>query len=52
MQGYWRICVKDYLSATSKKCSPKQTLMGMAGALVVFFGVPIGGSLFALEVCS
>ena len=30
----------------------KHTLMGMAGALAAFFGVPIGGSLFALEVCS
>jgi H+/Cl- antiporter ClcA len=26
--------------------------MGMAGALAAFFGVPLGGSLFALEVCS
>jgi H+/Cl- antiporter ClcA len=30
----------------------KHTLMGMAGALSAFFGVPLGGSLFALEVCS
>lgn len=30
----------------------KHTLMGMAGALGAFFGVPLGGSLFALEVCS
>lgn len=30
----------------------KHTLMGMAVALAGFFGVPIGGSLFALEVCS
>lgn len=30
----------------------KHTLMGMAGALAAFFGVPLGGSLFALEVCS
>lgn len=26
--------------------------MGMGGALAAFFGVPLGGSLFALEVCS
>ena len=26
--------------------------MGMAAALAAFFGVPLGGSLFALEVCS
>ena len=30
----------------------KHTLMGMAAALAAFFGVPLGGSLFALEVCS
>jgi H+/Cl- antiporter ClcA len=30
----------------------KHTLMGMAGALSAFFGVPLGGSLFALEVNS
>ena len=30
----------------------KHTLMGMAGALASFFGVPLGGSLFALEVTS
>ena len=30
----------------------KHTLMGMAGALAAFFGVPLGGSLFALEVNS
>jgi len=28
----------------------KHTLMGMAGALAAFFGSPLGGSLFALEV--
>jgi H+/Cl- antiporter ClcA len=26
--------------------------MGMGGALAAFFGAPLGGSLFALEVCS
>jgi H+/Cl- antiporter ClcA len=30
----------------------KHTLMGMAGALSAFFGAPLGGSLFALEVNS
>jgi H+/Cl- antiporter ClcA len=30
----------------------KHTLMGMAGALAAFFGCPLGGSLFALEVTS
>lgn len=30
----------------------KHTFMGMAGALAAFFGVPLGGSLFALEVAS
>lgn len=30
----------------------KHTFMGMSGALAAFFGVPLGGSLFALEVCS
>jgi H+/Cl- antiporter ClcA len=30
----------------------KHTLMGMAGALAAFFGAPLGGSIFALEVNS
>jgi H+/Cl- antiporter ClcA len=30
----------------------KHTLMGMAGALAAFFGAPLGGSLFALEITS
>lgn len=30
----------------------KHTFMGMAGALSAFFGVPLGGSIFALEVTS
>ena len=30
----------------------KHTLMGMSGALAAFFGSPLGGSLFALEVTS
>jgi len=30
----------------------KHTLMGMAGALAAFFGSPLGGSMFALEVNS
>jgi H+/Cl- antiporter ClcA len=30
----------------------KHTLMGMAGALSAFFGCPLGGSIFALEINS
>ncbi|KAL7530249.1 hypothetical protein ACHAWF_003298 [Thalassiosira exigua] len=30
----------------------KHTFMGMAGALAAFFGVPLGGSMFAIEVTS
>ncbi|KAL9185552.1 hypothetical protein ACHAXT_003329 [Thalassiosira profunda] len=30
----------------------KHTFMGMSGALAAFFGVPLGGSIFALEVTS
>jgi len=30
----------------------KHTFMGMSGALAAFFGAPMGGSIFALEVCS
>lgn len=37
---------------TSRNLIRKHTLMGMAGALAAFFGVPLGGSLFALEVNS
>lgn len=37
---------------TEKNLVRKHTLMGMAGALAAFFGCPLGGSLFALEVNS
>ena len=37
---------------TSTNVVRKHTFMGMSGALAAFFGVPLGGSLFALEVCS
>lgn len=37
---------------TNRNLVRKHTLMGMAGALAAFFGSPLGGSLFALEVNS
>lgn len=37
---------------TNRNIVRKHTLMGMAGALAAFFGSPLGGSLFALEVNS
>lgn len=37
---------------THRNVIRKHTLMGMAGALAAFFGVPLGGSLFALEINS
>jgi len=37
---------------TNKNIVRKHTLMGMAAALAAFFGCPLGGSLFALEVNS
>lgn len=37
---------------TEKNLVRKHTLMGMAGALAAFFGCPLGGSIFALEVNS
>jgi len=37
---------------TERNVVRKHTLMGMAGALAAFFGAPLGGSLFALEVNS
>lgn len=36
----------------NKNVVRKHTFMGMAGALSAFFGVPLGGSIFALEVTS
>lgn len=35
---------------TQRNLIRKHTLMGMASALGAFFGVPLGGSLFALEI--
>eukprot|EP00579_Thalassiosira_antarctica_P000987 CAMPEP_0201868202 /NCGR_PEP_ID=MMETSP0902-20130614/2191_1 /ASSEMBLY_ACC=CAM_ASM_000551 /TAXON_ID=420261 /ORGANISM="Thalassiosira antarctica, Strain CCMP982" /LENGTH=721 /DNA_ID=CAMNT_0048393519 /DNA_START=46 /DNA_END=2211 /DNA_ORIENTATION=- len=37
---------------TNRNVVRKHTFMGMAGALAAFFGVPLGGSIFALEVTS
>ena len=37
---------------TNRNLVRKHTLMGMAGALAAFFGCPLGGSLFAMEVNS
>jgi len=37
---------------TNRNVVRKHTFMGMSGALAAFFGVPLGGSLFALEVAS
>jgi len=37
---------------TDRNIIRKHTLMGMAGALAGFFGSPIGGSFFALEIQS
>ena len=37
---------------TERNIIRKHTLMGMAGALSAFFGAPLGGSLFALEINS
>ena len=50
-------CLGGYISRTvfkrtNRNIVRKHTLMGMAGALAAFFGSPLGGSLFALEVNS
>eukprot|EP00586_Coscinodiscus_wailesii_P000980 CAMPEP_0172478798 /NCGR_PEP_ID=MMETSP1066-20121228/2971_1 /TAXON_ID=671091 /ORGANISM="Coscinodiscus wailesii, Strain CCMP2513" /LENGTH=583 /DNA_ID=CAMNT_0013238663 /DNA_START=59 /DNA_END=1810 /DNA_ORIENTATION=+ len=37
---------------TRRNVIRKHTLMGMAGVLAAFFGCPLGGSLFALEINS
>ena len=37
---------------TNKNVLRKHTLMVMAGGLSAFFGAPLGGSVFALEVCT
>ena len=43
---------RKWFGQTRRNVVRKHTLMGMAGALAAFFGVPLGGSLFALEVNS
>mmetsp|Transcript_13580 Transcript_13580/g.29821 ORF Transcript_13580/g.29821 Transcript_13580/m.29821 type:complete len:599 (-) Transcript_13580:185-1981(-) len=43
---------RSIFGCTERNVIRKHTLMGMSGALAAFFGCPIGGSLFALEVCS
>ena len=43
---------RSVFGVTERNLIRKHTLMGMAGALAAFFGCPLGGSLFALEVCS
>lgn len=43
---------RKLFSQTQRNVVRKHTLMGMSGALAAFFGVPLGGSLFALEVHS
>lgn len=40
----------NVLKHTNKNVVRKHTLCGMACALAAFFGVPLGGSLFALEI--
>ena len=43
---------KNVFKQSNTNVIRKHTFMGMAGALSAFFGVPLGGSLFALEVAS
>lgn len=43
---------RKFFLQTNRNVVRKHTLMGMAGALGAFFGSPLGGSLFALEVNS
>mmetsp|Transcript_24450 Transcript_24450/g.30081 ORF Transcript_24450/g.30081 Transcript_24450/m.30081 type:complete len:523 (+) Transcript_24450:164-1732(+) len=43
---------RSIFKRTNRNIVRKHTLMGMAGALAAFFGSPLGGSLFALEVNS
>jgi len=43
---------RSIFKQTNRNVVRKHTFMGMAGALSAFFGVPLGGSLFALEVAS
>jgi H+/Cl- antiporter ClcA len=43
---------RSVFGMTNRNLVRKHTLMGMAGALAAFFGCPLGGSLFAMEVNS
>lgn len=43
---------RSVFKQTNRNVVRKHTFMGMSGALAAFFGVPLGGSLFALEVAS
>lgn len=43
---------RSVFKQTNRNVIRKHTLMGLAGALAAFFGSPVGGSLFALEVQS
>jgi H+/Cl- antiporter ClcA len=43
---------RSVFGMTNRNLVRKHTLMGMAGALGAFFGCPLGGSLFAMEVNS
>jgi H+/Cl- antiporter ClcA len=43
---------RSVFGTTNRNLVRKHTLMGMAGALAAFFGCPLGGSLFAMEVNS
>ena len=41
---------RNVFGMTQTNLIRKHTLMGMSSALAAFFGVPLGGSLFALEI--
>jgi len=43
---------KSFFCQTQRNVVRKHTLMGMSGALAAFFGAPMGGSFFALEINS
>lgn len=43
---------RSIFKRTNRNIVRKHTLMGMSGALAAFFGCPLGGSMFALEVNS
>jgi H+/Cl- antiporter ClcA len=43
---------RNIFKRTNRNTVRKHTLMGMAGALAAFFGSPLGGSMFAMEINS